>query len=143
MSKEDLHSVLDEASRDSIYNPHSNPVDGKDHVLAVRAGKDCPHCPQSATTSYEALGQEIGRLVQSKQLQYGDSFGQAHKVLAALYPSGVRPDQYSDILAVARIVDKLFRIAQRGADGADLGGESPFQDIVGYGILGLAKDRAR
>ena len=38
------------------------------------------------------------------------------------------------MLAVVRIVDKLFRIAT----DKDAFGESPFKDIAGYGILGVA-----
>jgi hypothetical protein len=37
------------------------------------------------------------------------------------------------MLAVTRIVDKLFRIAT----DKDAFGENPFKDIAGYGILGI------
>jgi hypothetical protein len=90
--------------------------------------------------SYKELGQRIGILVESKQKQYGDSAGRAGRIMGVLYPEGIKPNQYDDALLVVRILDKLSRIAQRGEDGQDLGGESPFGDICGYGILGLAKD---
>ena len=38
------------------------------------------------------------------------------------------------MLAITRIVDKLFRIATK----KDAFGENPFKDIAGYGILGVA-----
>jgi len=90
------------------------------------------------TTDYAALGQKIGELVQSKNAAYGDSFANSGKILAILYPNGVAPSQYSDMLTVVRILDKLARIATR----KDAFGESPFRDIAGYGILGVAKDQA-
>lgn len=84
---------------------------------------------------YPKLGKEIGELVQSKQRSYGDSFGKAGEVLKLLYPDGVEPEQYGDMLTVTRILDKLFRIAT----DRDALGESPWHDIVGYGLLALGK----
>ena len=83
--------------------------------------------------TYQQLGLEVGELVDKKQAAYGDSFGRAGNVLHILYPNGVQPNQYKDMLAVVRIIDKLFRIAT----DVDALGESPFADIAGYGLLGL------
>jgi hypothetical protein len=91
-------------------------------------------------TDYSKLGTEIGTLVNDKQRQYGDSAGRAGKIMAVLYPDGIKPHQYDDALLTVRVLDKLSRIAQRGPDGKDLGGESPWFDISGYGLLGSAKD---
>lgn len=91
---------------------------------------------QDATaTSYEALGQEVGRLVDEKQAAYGDSFGRSGAVMRILYPEGVRPEQLDDALAIVRIVDKLFRVATK----KDAFGESPARDIAGYGLLMAAR----
>ncbi|KKM18337.1 hypothetical protein LCGC14_1666660 [marine sediment metagenome] len=87
--------------------------------------------------SFKELGKEIGKMVAEKQLAYGDSFGKSEQILKVLFPDGVKPDQYTDILTVARIVDKLFRIAT----DKDALGENPYQDIAGYGLLGTMKDR--
>lgn len=84
--------------------------------------------------NYEALGRELGKLVDEKQRAYGDSFGRSGDVLRVLYPDGVRPDQYGDMLAVTRVIDKLFRIAT----DRDALGESPWMDVAGYGLLGWA-----
>lgn len=92
---------------------------------------------------FDLKGEEIGKLVETKNRQYGDSFNRSYKVLEALYPDGVQPYQYKDMLAIIRIIDKLFRIAQRKEDGSDLGGESPYNDITGYGILGAVSDDER
>lgn len=56
-------------------------------------------------------------------------------MLRLLYPDGIRPEQYDDSLAVVRIIDKLFRIA----NNKDAFGESPYKDIAGYAILGMKK----
>ena len=85
--------------------------------------------------SYEELGRDVGKLVEEKQKAYGDSFGRSGEVLKILYPNGVRPEQLDDMLFIARVVDKLFRIAT----DKDALGEDPFRDIAGYGLLGMAK----
>lgn len=90
--------------------------------------------------SYKELGTQIGELVESKQKQYGDSAGKSGAIMNILYPDGIKPYQMDDALLTVRILDKLSRIAQRGEDGKDLGGESPFFDISGYGLLGAMKD---
>ena len=86
--------------------------------------------------SYEEIGKEIGKLVQEKNVAYGDSFGQASKILEVLYPNGVQPSQYLDVLAIIRVIDKLFRLANK----KDAFGESPWRDICGYAILGVFND---
>jgi hypothetical protein len=85
---------------------------------------------------FEKIGCEIGKLVKEKNNAYGDSFGQACKILEVLYPSGIAPHQYRDALAVTRVIDKLFRLSNK----KDAFGESPWRDICGYAILGIAND---
>lgn len=86
--------------------------------------------------NYEEIGTQIGKLVQEKNEAYGDSFGQACKILDVLYPTGIKPNQYRDALAITRVIDKLFRLANK----KDAFGESPWRDICGYAILGVAND---
>lgn len=81
--------------------------------------------------TYEEIGEEIGRLVEEKQAAYGDSFGKAGGIMRILYPQGISPGQMTDALAVVRIIDKLFRIA----NNPDAFGESPARDIAGYALL--------
>jgi hypothetical protein len=81
---------------------------------------------------YEQRAQVLGKLVDEKQAAYGNSFGHAGNVMAILYPNGISLEQMDDALVVVRIIDKLFRIANR----KDAFGESPFNDIAGYGLLG-------
>ena len=86
--------------------------------------------------TYTDLGTTIGRLVEEKDQTYGSSFQRSQEILKILYPAGVRPDQYCDMLGMIRVIDKLFRIANRkGAFG-----ENPWQDIAGYGLLGVANE---
>jgi len=93
--------------------------------------------------SYAQLGETIGLLVESKQKQYGDSFGKSGQIVRVLYPDGIAAHQLDDALALVRVIDKLFRIAQRGEDGKDLGGESPWRDIAGYALLGATRDERK
>ena len=85
---------------------------------------------------FEEIGKKIGALVQDKNSAYGDSFSKSGEILRILYPDGIKPEQFRDLLSVTRIIDKLFRIATR----KDALGESPWQDIVGYGILSVWRD---
>lgn len=84
---------------------------------------------------YETLGTLVGELVDAKNKAYGDSFDQAGEFLKLLYPNGITPEQYSDMLALVRVFDKMKRIAS----DRDALGESPFADIAGYGLLGLLR----
>ena len=56
------------------------------------------------------LGTNIGRLVEEKDQAYGSSFQRAQEILRILYPDGVQPEQYCDMLGMIRVIDKLFRI---------------------------------
>lgn len=84
---------------------------------------------------YQELGNQIGELVGAKQAAYGDAFNKAGKCLEQLFPDGVKKEQYTDLLCIVRVLDKLFRIANE----PDAFGESPYGDIVGYGLLGLQR----
>lgn len=81
---------------------------------------------------FEALGKKIGALVDRKNKAYGNSFFKCGAFLRICYPDGIKPDQYEDALCIVRIFDKQMRIA---TDRTAMG-ESPYQDIAGYGILG-------
>ena len=82
---------------------------------------------------YKQLGTKVGELVDAKNLAYGDSFNRSGDIIRSLYPKGISPEQVDDMLAIVRIVDKLFRVASHG--NQDPMGESPGFDIAGYGLL--------
>lgn len=88
-------------------------------------------------TNYESIAEEIAGLVTEKEKAYGSSFSKSGAVLALLFPNGVPPDKLHVCLFIARIVDKLFRMAT----DPNAFGESPAQDIVGYGLLEVARSR--
>jgi len=81
------------------------------------------------------IGFEVGELVNKKQKAYGDSFGRSGECLRQMFPEGINPEQYDDLLTIARILDKLFRIANNPSAFE----ENPYQDIVGYGLLGMKR----
>jgi len=87
------------------------------------------------SNSYKFLGSEVGKLVEEKQLAYGDSFGRSGECLRQMFPDGIKKEQYGDLLTIARILDKLFRIAS----DPDAFSENPYQDIAGYALLGMKR----
>ena len=85
--------------------------------------------------SYDSIGWDVGQLVQAKQNAYGDSFGRSGECLRQMFPEGIKLNQYDDLLTIARILDKLFRIA----NDPKAFSENPWQDIVGYGLLAMKR----
>jgi len=80
---------------------------------------------------YEEAGQEIGRLVDQKNRVYGDSFRKTGEILRIIRPQRSWGVDLDDLLAVVRIIDKIFRILT----SRDALGEDPWRDIAGYAIL--------
>ncbi len=109
------------------------PVCGK--VVTLDDGHDCP--PAVRAGSFGDLGLEVGKVVEQKQAAYGDSFGKSGAVMLALYPQGIPPEKLPDALTVVRVIDKLFRIAT----DRDALGESPWQDVAGYALLALKRQK--
>jgi hypothetical protein len=90
-------------------------------------------------TDFEKIAHEVALIVTEKNAAYGSSFSKCDTFLQLLYPNGVQPSQYQDMLTIVRIFDKLMRIANR----KDAFGESPYSDILGYALLMLASERAK
>lgn len=86
---------------------------------------------------FERIAAEIGALTAAKNKAYGNSAEKSAKILAVLYPNGVAPAQFRDLLLVTRVLDKLSRISEGNAKA---GGESAWRDVCGYGLLGCAMD---
>lgn len=93
----------------------------------------------SQPRDYVRLGKAVGELITEKQQAYGDSFHKSGEVLKILYPKGVKPDSYTDLLAITRVLDKLFRLAT----DPNYGQESPWRDIAGYALLRLSDNVVR
>ena len=55
-----------------------------------------------------------------------------------MFPEGINTAQYDDLLTIARILDKLFRLA----NDPSAFDENPYRDIVGYALLGMNRHLA-
>ena len=88
---------------------------------------------------FEQIGTEVGALVARKNAAYGSSFETAGAALQLLFPQGIPPERMQDALLLARIWDKLSRIAH----APEALSEDPYEDIAGYGILGSAITKSR
>jgi len=73
-----------------------------------------------------------------KNDKYGNSFFETEKLLKILFPSGISLNNYSDILAIARITDKLFRIVNTTDEMVR---EDAWFDICGYAMLQWLKKK--
>tara|TARA_R110002051_G_scaffold104910_3_gene177734 strand:- start:349 stop:624 length:276 start_codon:yes stop_codon:yes gene_type:complete len=89
--------------------------------------------------NFSEIGDQVGKLVSDKQRAYGDSFGRSGECLRQMFPDGIKTEQYDDLLTIARILDKLFRIA----NNPNAFDENPYQDIVGYGLLGMNRHKVK
>lgn len=85
----------------------------------------------------EAIGVEIGELVEQKNKAYGNSYGKAVDFLKLMFPDGIPIEKYPQVLFLARIFDKLSRVA----NDEDAFGEAPYADIAGYAIRAEAEHR--
>lgn len=87
----------------------------------------------TTTQKLEKSIDELKTLLIEKRKAYGNAFNDAPKILECLYPEGISPGQYSDVLTLIRMLDKMHRIANNAST------EDPWQDIAGYAILALEK----
>lgn len=94
-----------------------------------------PFFHQENMSDFKNVANEIGELVTEKNKAYGNSFEKCGEIIKVLYPNGIRPDQYQDALAITRVLDKMFRIANFKESNKDPMGENPWKDIAGYGII--------
>lgn len=78
---------------------------------------------------------DIANLVVEKDKAYGSAFDKAGEFLKLLYPNGVKPENYTDMLGIVRIFDKLSRIATDKKAFS----EEPFADIIGYCLIALRR----
>lgn len=85
--------------------------------------------------NYLSEAKKVAELVIEKQAAYGDSFSKSPEFLKLLYPDGIKPEQYGDMLALVRDFDKSMRIATN----KDALGENPWKDKMGYALLSVVK----
>ena len=77
---------------------------------------------------------DLARTLTEKAEAYGDSYKASGDFLKLLYPSGIPVDALPDVLTMARVFEKLKRIANNPGK-PDPGGESPWHDIAGLAVL--------
>lgn len=80
---------------------------------------------------FEALGAEIGRLVDAKHKAYGGGIFEVHKALKLMFPD-ISHEKLFLISLFARDLDKSWRLALGQSDAFE---ENPFRDKVGYMLL--------
>lgn len=85
---------------------------------------------------YATIAKAIADLVAEKEKAYGSSFHKSGAIMRILYPDGIPLEKFDDALTVVRVLDKLFRIAT----DKDALGESPWRDVVGYGLLAVSRE---
>lgn len=89
------------------------------------------------TTTFKEIADELAQTLTLKNAAYGSAFDKSEDFLKLLYPNGIAPEQYADMLCIVRIFDKLMRIANK----KDAFAESPYADLAGYALLGEKKTR--
>lgn len=133
-----FRSKVNKTCRDGLCKPINNihKVIFEDLELYRRNDYGIPYEDQSP---YMDKAVEVANLVIEKQIAYGDAFGQAGRVLEILYPGGIKCEQYTDVLTIVRVLDKLFRIANQ----KEAFGEDPWKDITGYGLLSTVRNASK
>lgn len=85
------------------------------------------------------IAEEVGKIVEEKDKAYGSAFSKIPEILKILYPNGVPPEKYFDLIFTVRILDKLSRIA----NDPNAFSEDPYRDIAGYGFAGAVENIKR
>ena len=97
-----------------------------------------------STGRFEVRGQTIGKLVDEKELAYGQSVKKTSQLIK-IFLQDYKQDNgtyiiseplLDQLLLQVRIIDKQNRIFNNPT--ADRMNESPYSDIAGYGLLGEA-----
>lgn len=91
--------------------------------------------------SFQELAKGIADLVTEKEKAYGSAFDKAGDFLRVLYPDGIKPEQYKDMLCIVRVFDKLMRIAT-SYENTEEKKVDAYSDLMGYGLLGLRSSLA-
>lgn len=82
---------------------------------------------------YQQIANELVALLNEKQKAYGNGFDGVPEILKILYPQGIQPEDYQNVLTLTRILDKIYRISNNDTT------EDPWFDIAGYCFLTMRK----
>lgn len=87
---------------------------------------------------FEKIGQERGKLLDSKQKQYGsEAIPAVEKMMGILFPQCIPSEKIGESILISRILEKLCRITF--GDGS--GDEDAFADIQGYAMIGCDENQ--
>jgi hypothetical protein len=126
------------------YKVGLNFVEGGSSVVDIGKVKPLEEDEQTEEKGYfESLGWEVGKLVDQKQKAYGDSVTKCYQIMKVLMQDYSNNDGTYTIpeslipimLLEVRKIDKTNRRFSN-PDG-DLMSENPYQDDVGYSLLGV------
>jgi hypothetical protein len=79
---------------------------------------------------FEPLCTDLAKLLWEKRQAYGsNNLNGSGEFFKLLYPDGIPAESYGDALILARMFDKMMRIAQ-GTQGE----EDAWQDLAGYAL---------
>lgn len=84
-----------------------------------------------------SMADEIVSLLEKKEEAYGSAFDKVGDFVRLLYPEGVQPHQYTDMLFCVRMFDKMMRVA----NNKKAFNEEPYKDMTGYSFLGWRKEK--
>jgi hypothetical protein len=84
-------------------------------------------------SQFRPITDKLANLLSKKRRAYGpNNLTGAGDFFSILYPNGIKPEQYRYALILARMFDKMSRIAT-GLDGE----EDAWQDLAGYAICAM------
>lgn len=116
-------------------SPLSSMLDSSGYGLATRLGvtKNVGEIIiYNELSKFEQAALDIGKIVATKNAEYGNSAIESGGILKVLYKDVINTDT-TNMLLVARILDKLSRISH--AKDLDTVKEA-FADLCGYGLIG-------
>ena len=87
--------------------------------------------------TYQEIASNLTSLLEKKEKAYGNAFSIAPEILKILYPDGIEPYQYDNLLTITRILDKIVRITNEDTS------EDPWFDIAGYCFLAMRATNAK
>lgn len=137
-----------ESEQDASYIVHIKEADkqipfGEPELTLVKTIAKIGNEVNSKASYFENMGWDIGKLIDKKQMAYGDSVSKTYKLMQIFLEQYENEDEtytipkslLKHILLQVRMIDKQNRIFSN-PDG-DLMEENPYSDTVGYGMLGV------
>lgn len=77
---------------------------------------------------------EVAEMLERKSEEYDAPYDSDNDFLKIMYPNGVAPDKYADMVLCLRLYDTLKKLTKSGDT-------KYIEYIAGYGILAMCEDR--